>query len=913
MYTNLAATGSAKAPSAQAKATETSSAASRFVNPYVNAAVARPRTDALARSVSERSLLGPSSSSLSPPSAPPPVKATTSGLVSGSRPTHPTTTTTRPPFTKSRSVSSSSASTQQKRAAAADPDYRPDGRGATGGVAASASSSAHNSSGSTRVRSRPPKAQTNPPPGPDTTWIPKNLAGKMQFSDFQPGEYLDRNDWGPGMKFPDNLDPPPGLETLRCLFCEKQYAGVNARSMWRRHVAHKHDVVLAGAKNTAGSSGPRSRSRKKGGVYGVGPPRRANARRTAREEETAKVHDVADDSDEDDEEMDEDEFLADESMVVDQENEASDPESDFEFDPPPTTLPSAEPAVPELPTAEHKGPVLVADEKWDDDVPNSVLYPFSQLPRPAPATASTSTPAPLRRSFSTPAGVESISAFLLPAFEADTPVSSSKGKERAAGERVGSPPASYSFRSHSALDLQGPSFLGRSSTSTSSSSQPHSHPLAASSSSSSSDSGNGTTASSQQSNADSGDGAAGVFGPPRGGEQRDFFSVAAMKKHKVALLPSITLAGPASLRGSKGIQDVFSSPPAPRISGAPRSGLTPRWKPGASGLAGESFLDDSPLRGLSSRLPSTPDRGRALNTVTPARSDRKRLMSEETRRQWMSILDSPGPLGLVSSPASRLHSHATSMSISSLAGSFMVDSSPVQPLASGSSKGRSFFMPPPSSSPTAGGSGSGGEEVKENDGDALNSSTSSLASVLRGGSSASGSTVGASGNGATTNHRRMRSHSMLDTPGSSFSFMTRQSPRYTNGSYTRSSSVDIDNSLSSSLSTSFDDDPFRSLHLNPSSTPSSTFPWDLDMITRPAIRSPGILFTSSNSPFRLSGLGVKRSREDDEEEDDLRMNASPTKGSGLSVFGGLSDALEIDAYDWDRDMSPVKKRAKTSA
>lgn len=100
----------------------------------------------------------------------------------------------------------------------------------------------------------------NPPPGPDSTWICKGLALKMKFTDFQPGEYIVREDWPGSMQFPDNLDPPNGLDTLRCLFCEKQYSGVNARSMWRRHVSQKHDVILSGSKTT--SSLPRSRSRK---------------------------------------------------------------------------------------------------------------------------------------------------------------------------------------------------------------------------------------------------------------------------------------------------------------------------------------------------------------------------------------------------------------------------------------------------------------------------------------------------------------------------------------------------------------------------------------------------------------------------------------------------------------------------
>ena len=59
----------------------------------------------------------------------------------------------------------------------------------------------------------------------------------------------------------------------------------------------------------------------------------------------------------------------------------------------------------------------------------------------------------------------------------------------------------------------------------------------------------------------------------------------------------------------------------------------------------------------------------------------------------------------------------------------------------------------------------------------------------------------------------------------------------------------------------------------------------------------------SGSPLPLSVAGVKRRREDD----------SPVKSSMLSPrHQGISPELEIDTFDWDRDMSPVKKRQKPS-
>ena len=32
---------------------------------------------------------------------------------------------------------------------------------------------------------------------------------------------------------------------LRCTFCRRQYAGVNAKSMWRRHVYEKHKIAMS--------------------------------------------------------------------------------------------------------------------------------------------------------------------------------------------------------------------------------------------------------------------------------------------------------------------------------------------------------------------------------------------------------------------------------------------------------------------------------------------------------------------------------------------------------------------------------------------------------------------------------------------------------------------------------------------
>ncbi|KAG9126426.1 Inhibitor of growth protein 3 [Ceratobasidium sp. 392] len=69
-------------------------------------------------------------------------------------------------------------------------------------------------------------------------------AFQVSFADLQPGIFLDRADFG--AEYPPNLDPPQGLQAVRCLFCDKHYSGANARSLWRRHVMGKHDFTMKG-------------------------------------------------------------------------------------------------------------------------------------------------------------------------------------------------------------------------------------------------------------------------------------------------------------------------------------------------------------------------------------------------------------------------------------------------------------------------------------------------------------------------------------------------------------------------------------------------------------------------------------------------------------------------------------------
>jgi hypothetical protein len=78
------------------------------------------------------------------------------------------------------------------------------------------------------------------------------------FLDIKDYITLDANPDG-AVRYPRDLEPPrPRRQKdllLRCTFCPRTYAGVNAKSMWTRHVREKHRVVLSKAwSDTATSS-----------------------------------------------------------------------------------------------------------------------------------------------------------------------------------------------------------------------------------------------------------------------------------------------------------------------------------------------------------------------------------------------------------------------------------------------------------------------------------------------------------------------------------------------------------------------------------------------------------------------------------------------------------------------------------
>ncbi|QRV76565.1 ADP-ribose diphosphatase [Ceratobasidium sp. AG-Ba] len=96
-----------------------------------------------------------------------------------------------------------------------------------------------------QLPSRPQRrTPTGRPCRPRAIIIHPPAAFQVSFADLQPGIFLDRADFG--AEYPPNLDPPQGLQAVRCLFCDKHYSGANARSLWRRHVMGKHDFIMKG-------------------------------------------------------------------------------------------------------------------------------------------------------------------------------------------------------------------------------------------------------------------------------------------------------------------------------------------------------------------------------------------------------------------------------------------------------------------------------------------------------------------------------------------------------------------------------------------------------------------------------------------------------------------------------------------
>ena len=115
---------------------------------------------------------------------------------------------------------------------------------------------------------------------PPFTDFPGAAAGKSTLTynlmAANPDWFLNVEDFiGPNaLAYPTQLEPPRGWlpakkkdakdgwkegeePRLRCTLCRRQYSGVNAKSMWRRHVYEKHKIAMANRRETVDRPGGR--------------------------------------------------------------------------------------------------------------------------------------------------------------------------------------------------------------------------------------------------------------------------------------------------------------------------------------------------------------------------------------------------------------------------------------------------------------------------------------------------------------------------------------------------------------------------------------------------------------------------------------------------------------------------------
>ena len=118
---------------------------------------------------------------------------------------------------------------------------------------------------------------------PDSHLIPDGLSYALMAENpnwfLDPYDFKSANSTNPkAIPYPPQLEPPRGWcpakkrdlknrgadgwpegeePRLRCTFCRRTYAGVNAKSMWRRHVFEKHKIAMANRRD--GSDRPRGR------------------------------------------------------------------------------------------------------------------------------------------------------------------------------------------------------------------------------------------------------------------------------------------------------------------------------------------------------------------------------------------------------------------------------------------------------------------------------------------------------------------------------------------------------------------------------------------------------------------------------------------------------------------------------
>ena len=118
---------------------------------------------------------------------------------------------------------------------------------------------------------------------PDSHFHPVGLTYSLMADNpewfLDPTDFISPNNSNPhAIPYPPHLEPPRGWcpakkkdlkergtegwpegeePRLRCTFCRRTYAGVNAKSMWRRHVFEKHKIAMSNRRD--GSDRPRGR------------------------------------------------------------------------------------------------------------------------------------------------------------------------------------------------------------------------------------------------------------------------------------------------------------------------------------------------------------------------------------------------------------------------------------------------------------------------------------------------------------------------------------------------------------------------------------------------------------------------------------------------------------------------------
>ncbi|KAF7310986.1 hypothetical protein HMN09_00641900 [Mycena chlorophos] len=182
-------------------------------------------------------------------------------------------------------------------------------------------------------------------PNPDAVSYPLCLEPPRGWC---PAKKKDIKEKGPEV-WPDGEQP-----RLRCTFCRRTYAGVNAKSMWRRHVFEKHKIAMSNRRNDLDR--PRGRSSNK-------ENKRGSNKALKKEESHDTIVDLEDTPIPNAPVIPQGEFL---------------PALDVDFPGSPTPEPVIPPASPYnpllTPSFRHSPPRLPSDHPWRFNSPSHPLH-----------------------------------------------------------------------------------------------------------------------------------------------------------------------------------------------------------------------------------------------------------------------------------------------------------------------------------------------------------------------------------------------------------------------------------------------------------------------------------------------------------------------------------------------------------